>query len=444
MSISNDIRNLLDIQDKNIYVNENAVTYGEHKGKTCKFIKATLTYEVDQCPNCQAEKIGSSIYKNGTQLSRITIPTMGVYPTYLLLSKQRFMCKHCDTSFTAQTNIVKRHSFISSNTKAQIIIKSAGAQSVKDISQDCGVSGATVQRVINKEADTYKPNYNALPKHLSFDEFKYAKGKMAFEYIDVETGDILDILNSRDNRTITDHFITNYSLSTRKQVQTVTIDMNAGYVSLIKEMFPNADIIIDRFHLVQLISRAMNKTRVKIMNQLRTSHGEDQKKYHRLKRYWKLLLKKRSNLSYTEYKYYGLFGQRLESSVVQEILNYSEELKINYDLYQDVLEAMDEKNYHTLENVLSKQCSTAASTYLRTSIKTLRKHLPYIKNSFQYTYNNGRIEGINNKIKVLNRIAYGYRNFNHYKNRIRLHFKFKPVAKKPIISDENKSHSRVA
>ncbi|MEK4802815.1 ISL3 family transposase [Oceanobacillus sp. FSL K6-0118] len=417
-------------------MSENAVTYGKHKGKSCKFIKAKLTYDADQCPNCQVEKVGSSIYKNGTQLSRITIPTMGVYPTYLLLSKQRFMCKHCGVSFTAQTNIVKRHCFISSNTEAQIMIKSAGAQSVKDISQDCGVSEATVQRIINKEANKYKPHYKALPKHLSFDEFKYAKGKMAFEYIDVETGDILDILNSRDNRSITDHFITNYSLSARQRVETVTIDMNAGYVSLIKEMFPNADIIIDRFHLVQLISRAMNKTRVKIMNQLRTSNGEDQKKYRRLKRYWKLLLKKRSSLSYTEYKYYGLFGQRLESSIVQEMLDYSEELKVNYGIYQDLLEAIDEKDYHALENTLNKKCPTQSSTYLRTSIKTLRKHLPYTKNSFQYTYNNGRIEGINNKIKVLNRIAYGYRNFKHYKNRIRLHFKLKPVV--------NKSHSRVA
>ncbi|MDY0407903.1 transposase [Virgibacillus soli] len=75
-------------------------------------------------------------------------------------------------------------------------------------------------------------------------------------------------------------------------------------------------------------------------------------------------------------------------------------------------------------------------------MKTLRKHLPYTKNSFQYTYNNGRIEGINNKIKVLNRVAYGYRNFNHYKNRIRIHFKLKPLVKTPNTSDKNKSHAR--
>jgi len=53
-------------------------------------------------------------------------------------------------------------------------------------------------------------------------------------------------------------------------------------------------IIIDRFHLVQLINRSMNKCRVRIMNTLNTSKGEDQKKYQRLKRYWKILLKKES------------------------------------------------------------------------------------------------------------------------------------------------------
>ncbi len=69
-------------------------------------------------------------------------------------------------------------------------------------------------------------------------------------------------------------------------------------------------------------------------------------------------------------------------------------------------------------------------SFMRTSIHTLKKHLPYIQNSFIYPYNNGRIEGINNKIKVLNRVAYGYRNFMNYKKRILIHFKFKPVESK--------------
>jgi len=67
--------------------------------------------------------------------------------------------------------------------------------------------------------------------------------------------------------------------------------MNAGYVNVIREIFPQAKIIIDRFHLVQLISRSMNFTRIQVMNKLKTSNGEDMKKYRRLKWYWRLLLK---------------------------------------------------------------------------------------------------------------------------------------------------------
>jgi len=47
---------------------------------------------------------------------------------------------------------------------------------------------------------------------------------MAFEYINLETGDILDILDRRTSREIKDHFIANYSLKDRKKVETVTID----------------------------------------------------------------------------------------------------------------------------------------------------------------------------------------------------------------------------
>src|SRR5690625_2096808 len=148
------------------------------------------------------------------------------------------------------------------------------------------------------------------------------KARWPFAYVDAETGDILDILDRRDSHTIKNHFITNYQRKDLKTVETVTIDMNTGYVKVIHELFPQANIIIDRFHLVQLISRAMNKTRIRVMNSLRTSKREDMKKYRRLKRYWRLLLKYKRDLSYTEYKYYRLFGQRLEVNVVEELLSY--------------------------------------------------------------------------------------------------------------------------
>ncbi|MHA6258796.1 ISL3 family transposase [Sporosarcina sp. CAU 1771] len=397
-----------------------------HPNIQSKGLSGNLTYNPTHCERCGVENTDYTVYKNGTQLSRITLPITGINPTYLLLKKQRFRCQACQSSFTAKTPIVQKNSYISKNVKAQVIIKSAEAQSLTSIARDCSVSPTTVQRLINQATKQFISHYQVLPNHLSFDEFKYAKGALAFEYVNAKTGDILDILDRRDNHTIKNHFIAKYSLTDRQNVETVTIDMNAGYVSVIKELFPQAKIIIDRFHLVQLINRSMNKCRINIMNQLKTSSHDNMKKYRRLKRYWKLLLKNRARLSSVEYKYYPLFGQRLETSIIEEMLAYDPVLKANYELYQELLKAMTNKDFEALSSCLANPVSPLISNYMRTSLKTLRKHLSFIQNSFIYPYNNGRIEGINNKIKVLNRVAYGYRNFQNYKKRIILHFKLKP------------------
>ncbi|HLR75103.1 MAG TPA: helix-turn-helix domain-containing protein, partial [Virgibacillus sp.] len=144
------------------------------------------------CKKCSIKNEDNIVFKNGTQTSRITLPISGVRPTYLRLKKQRCVRKACESSFMAETSIVKRNCYISENTKAQVVIRSTEAQSLITIAKDCSVSPTTVHRVITEEAKAFKPHHQALPKHLSFDEFKYAKGQMAFEYINVETGDILD------------------------------------------------------------------------------------------------------------------------------------------------------------------------------------------------------------------------------------------------------------
>ena len=63
-------------------------------------------------------------------------------------------------------------------------------------------------------------------------------------------------------------------------------------------------------------------------------------------------------------------------------------------------------------------CNDNVSDYMKTSIKTIKKYIKYVDNTLEYDYNNGILEGINNKIKVVKRIAFGYRCFYHFKNRI--------------------------
>ena len=176
-------------------------------------------------------------------------------------------------------------------------------------------------------------------------------------------------------------------------------------------MFPNAKIIIDKFHLTQLISRSLNKTRIRVMN-------KDKKNHRKLKRYWRLILKDRDELDFSKWKKYTCFNSLMtQVDVVNYLINTNEELKQTYLIYQEILYSFKKKDFKKLKQTLSNTNSNI-SNYMKTSIKTLLELLPYIKNTFENEYHNGFIEGNNNFIKVIKRIAFGFRLFRRFKVRI--------------------------
>ncbi|GEN58035.1 hypothetical protein GCM10012290_25630 [Halolactibacillus alkaliphilus] len=156
MSISHTIRIAFDIQDKNIIFAEDCARVGTI---LCTFLEGTLTYTPTHCDRCRVENEDYTIIKNGTKTSTIVIPAGITKKTYLKLRKQRFYCKHCQTTFVAKTSLVNEGCFISKDTRLQARVKSAEARSVKDIARDCAVSPTTVQREINKASQALQ-TYN--------------------------------------------------------------------------------------------------------------------------------------------------------------------------------------------------------------------------------------------------------------------------------------------
>ncbi|QQV79504.1 transposase [Enterococcus faecalis] len=99
--------------------------------------------------------------------------------------------------------------------------------------------------------------------------------------------EVIDIVENRQQHNLSDYFM-RYSLNARLRVKTVTMDMYSPYIGLIKACFLKADIIIDRFHIVQHLNRALNHVRIQRMNSLRYTRPRD---YRKLKKQWKLVLK---------------------------------------------------------------------------------------------------------------------------------------------------------
>ena len=101
--------------------------------------------------------------------------------------------------------------------------------------------------------------------------------------------------------------------------------MYLPYIQLIKEMFPNAKIIIDPFHIVQALNRELNRTRGRVMNKHRYT---DPKLYRKLKHYWKLILNNPNELQNYKYNRYKLFESFITSKgIVDYILENNPSLK---------------------------------------------------------------------------------------------------------------------
>ena len=406
------ILNLLNLKDENINFDENFCSEEIINDLKVKVFYASLSYKPKACYHC-GHVFDSKIIKHGFKSSSIKLPSVSGFCTYLKLRKQRYFCKHCNSTFILKTNIVKEDCFISNNTKLSIALNAKEKISEKDIAKYHNVSHSTVNRIIDSFYNHYKPKYNYLPKHLCFDEFKSVKsaaGAMSFIFCDADTGSIVDIVEDRRLHVLKNYFL-RYSKKARWAVRTIVIDMYSPYISLIKSIFPNAKIIIDKFHIVQLFSRALNKTRIKIMN-------NDKKNYNKFKKYWKLLLKDKSKIDYVKYRYHPSFkNQMREIDIINYLLDLDPILEASYNLYHDVRHCIKNRNFNLLKRILN-EANNHVSDYMKTSIKTIKKYIDYVRNTLRYSYTNAVLEGINNKIKVIKRIAFGYRSFLHFRNRI--------------------------
>ena len=403
----------LNMEEENIHFYKEFVKEENIKGKRSLVYQGFLTYIPECCPKC-GTCYDEKIEKHGFKNSLIKIPSVSKLNTYLSLDKQRYYCNNCNRTFTCTTKIVNYGCNISNNTKHSIAVDLIKKRSEKDIAIDNNVSPNTVERIIDSyyqlDDKVYK---NYLPKVLSFDEFKSVKsadGAMSFQVCNGKTGKIIDIVEDRKLNNLMKYF-SRYSRNSRMNVEVVIIDMYVPYISLIKAMFPNALIVIDKFHLIELISRSLNKARIKTMK-------KNKDNYNKLKRYWKNILKSRFELNCSTWKKYPCFNDlTTEQDIVDYLVSLDSELEETYRVYQDLLYAFQNNNFNVLDATLNKKFNNL-SEYMKTSIKTIKGYTEYIKNTFNTGYHNGYAEGNNNFIKVLKRIAFGFRSFTRFKARI--------------------------
>lgn len=263
--MDNHTRKLTGLTDKNISFNEDWLEEHTEEGEKIFTIHGKLSYQPICCRKCGCKNEGH-IVKNGNHTTRTQLPPFRGRRTFLQLKKTRFLCRQCGSIFNAQTSLIDENCHLAKELMYKIALDLRKNRSRKEIAEDHFVSGVTVLRVLRSFANDFKPNFKFLPHVLCIDEFRSLNSSstpMSFICMDGQTNQMIEILESRRLAFLKNHFL-RYSRRVRLHVRYLVMGMNAPYAERIKEVFPNAQIVTDRFHIVQHVNRTFNQLRTQV------------------------------------------------------------------------------------------------------------------------------------------------------------------------------------
>jgi transposase len=354
----------------------------------CFYIRIEKNSAVETCPSCNCKS--SKVHDRRKQPIK-DLPIRGT-SIVLVLIKRRFRCPCCDKVFGETYETIDRYQRM---TKRFIthITKEAIHYTFKAAARNNGVSCFKARSLFVSMAKRLTIDKQA-PKVLAMDEFAVKKGKGDNKYnlaIAVPTERrLFDILPDRRQATVEAYL---GSLLNKELVEVVAIDMWRPYKRAIEKTLPNAVIVVDKFHVVRNVMWALDRVRRRIVE-------GDRELRKRLKRSRYLLLK--------NYDALDVDGQKR----LLELLECSDELKQTYWFKEWFRVWYHDRHYVTAAYHLDEWLQAAKQSNIKEMVyvvKTISSWRSEILNYFKHRVTTGFLEGMNNKIKTIKRMAYGFR-----------------------------------
>lgn len=313
-------------------------------------------------------------------------------PLILVLIKRRFRCLRCHKVFLESYQTIDRYQRM---TKRLIhhITRDAIRFTFKTAAAVNGVSNHTARSLFVSKAKQLAADKMA-PSVLAMDEFAVKKGKGENKYNLViavpHERRLLDILPDRRQASVEAYLS---SLVNKQRVQVVVIDMWRPYKRAAEKVLPQAAIVVDKFHVIRNVMWALDRVRRRIVE-------GDLALRKRLKRSRYLLLKNYDSLDKE--------GQMK----LHELLKCSEELRQTYWFKEWFRIWYHDKDPRSAAYYLDDWLTTVRRSQIKEMLyvaNTVEYWKQEILNYFIHRVTTGFLEGTNNKIKTIKRMAYGFR-----------------------------------
>ena len=272
-----------------------------------------------------------------------------------------------------------------------------------DVARHLQISWDVVKGIVGEDLERRfsKPKLRSL-KRVAIDEIYLGKKhKFLTIVMDLDRGAIVFVGDGKGEKSLEPFW--KRLRHSRAKIAAVAADLSPAYSAAIRRNLPQAKLVFDRFHLVKLLNEHLTDLRRELH---REATDQLQKKVLKGTRW--LLLKRSENLD----------PKRDERRRLKEALKLNESLATAYYLKEDLQQIWQQPGKAAARIVLDHWIDDAESSgiqQLRKFARTLQIHREGILNWYDHPISTGPLEGTNNKIKLLQRQSYGYRDLDFFK-----------------------------
>ncbi len=319
-----------------------------------------------------------------------------------------FECERCKRLFYEQFSFVDQHQQMTRRYEHYLYQRCIGVEIQYVVVQE-DVCWKTVDRIFKKYAELESFDLLAGVRALGIDEIALKKGHRNFAcvLVNLETGQVIDVLPERTKAYLIEYF-KGLGPVFCAGIAVFSSDMWSGFISTGEQMFPHAMIVVDRFHFFGHIQKALDKTRKALRRRYK-----DRKELKRIKY---LLLKNSGQLTEAEQQQLDALFAEAAYVALKEVYQAKEALR---SIFESPLSRAAAAEALTDWEASARQHQ---NRFLAPFLKTFKRWKGYVVNYFQGRYSNGLVEGINNKIKLIKRRAFGYVNFDNFRRRVIIEF----------------------
>ncbi len=291
-----------------------------------------------------------------------------------------------------------------SNALEEYIAQLCGVMSLSDVSKTTGMPWKAVKDIDKKYLAKNKVGLeHAFPTKIGVDEVAYQKGHKYLTVVrDIDAHRVIWVEKER-KKEVMDSFFKELGLEKTSRICVAVLDMWDPYIASIKQHCPNAEIVFDKFHVAKKVNEALDKVR----KQEFAKAGKTKRVEMKHKRF--VILKRQKNLD------------EKQKEDLNTIMNHNKRLYKAYLLKEQLADLMDEPRKKTAVNRLQKWMKNVEKARLpqfKKTLKTIQHYLYGILNYFKHKITNAASEAFNNKIGLLKRRAYGYKDIEYFKLKI--------------------------